>query len=196
MIYLAIIGLLFVGGSYGEIIVDSRARMALQTRNARSDVMWCELFYEDDFPDNSECETGLDGQWHTFPACCNGAYNCLGGGVWDMVLCPAEYVYNSLAEECLPYTGSECPPRNPNPGDQTSTEVPPVTCGTLVNGRLSYLPDCAKYIQCSQGNASLLDCPTGLTLNDERPNGLYFNPDASRHIPRFNYLEHMVHTTT
>uniref|UniRef100_A0A182RHR4 Chitin-binding type-2 domain-containing protein n=1 Tax=Anopheles funestus TaxID=62324 RepID=A0A182RHR4_ANOFN len=157
MIYLAIVGLLFVGGSFGEITVHSRARMALQYRTARSDVMWCELFYADDFPDNSECVNGLDGQWHTFPACCNGAYNCLGGGVWDMVLCPAEFVYNSLTEQCTAYTGSECPARNP--GDQPSTEVPPVSCGTLINGRLPYPPDCTKYILCTRGDPALLDCP-------------------------------------
>uniref|UniRef100_A0A182M7A3 Chitin-binding type-2 domain-containing protein n=1 Tax=Anopheles culicifacies TaxID=139723 RepID=A0A182M7A3_9DIPT len=159
MIYLAIIGLLFVGGSFGEITVDSRARMALKTRVSRSDVLWCELFYADDFPDNSECETGLDGQWHTFPACCNGAYNCLNGGVWDMVLCPAEFVYNSLAEECVPFTGSECPSRNP--GDPTSTLAPPLSCGTIINGKLPYAPDCTKYIQCKQGDPSLRDCPAG-----------------------------------
>uniref|UniRef100_A0A182SL58 Chitin-binding type-2 domain-containing protein n=1 Tax=Anopheles maculatus TaxID=74869 RepID=A0A182SL58_9DIPT len=162
MLYLAIIGVLLVGGSMGEIIVHSRARMALQNRTARSDVIWCELFYADDFPDNSECENGLDGQWHTFPACCNGAYNCVAGGVWDMVLCPAKFVYNSLTEECTPYSGVECPLRDQNPGDVPSTtEAPPISCGTVRNGRLPYLPDCTKYILCIQGDANLRNCPDG-----------------------------------
>uniref|UniRef100_A0A182PN25 Chitin-binding type-2 domain-containing protein n=1 Tax=Anopheles epiroticus TaxID=199890 RepID=A0A182PN25_9DIPT len=137
--------------------------MALQNRTTAriSDVIWCELFYAEDFPDNSQCESAPDGQWYTFPACCNGAYNCLAGGVWDMMLCPAEFVYNSLTDECLPYTSSECPPRDSTPGDMPSTEVPPVSCGTVRNGRLPYAPDCTKYIHCVQEAASLHDCPEG-----------------------------------
>uniref|UniRef100_A0A6E8W8B5 Chitin-binding type-2 domain-containing protein n=1 Tax=Anopheles coluzzii TaxID=1518534 RepID=A0A6E8W8B5_ANOCL len=162
MLHLALLSFLFVGSCFGEIKVDSRARMALQYRTARSsDVIWCELFYADDFPDNSQCEMARDGQWYTFPACCNGAYNCLGGGVWDMMLCPAEFVYNSQTDECAPYTGSECPPRDPIPGDVPSTEEPAASCGTVRNGRLPYAPDCTKYILCVQEVASLLDCPDG-----------------------------------
>uniref|UniRef100_A0A182MXM5 Chitin-binding type-2 domain-containing protein n=1 Tax=Anopheles dirus TaxID=7168 RepID=A0A182MXM5_9DIPT len=157
--YVTIFSLLLLGSSLGEIIVDSRAKIALQRRSIESDVLWCDVFYADDFPDNSECERALDGQWYSFPACCNGAYNCLNGGVWDIMLCPAQFVYDGLAEKCVPFTESECPQRHPMPGDEPSTEQPPISCGTIRTGKLPYAPDCTKYIQCRQGEATLADCP-------------------------------------
>uniref|UniRef100_A0A182IZL8 Uncharacterized protein n=1 Tax=Anopheles atroparvus TaxID=41427 RepID=A0A182IZL8_ANOAO len=152
--------LLMVGSSLGEIIVNSRALLAMQNRTDEA-VLWCEPFYSTDFPENSVCESKLDGMWDVFPACCNGAFNCLHGIVWDMVLCPAEHVYDFLAERCIPYNGVGCGTA-PAPGDDfTTTEEPPLSCGNVRSGKLPYSADCTKYIKCTKSEPTLESCPTG-----------------------------------
>uniref|UniRef100_A0A182FBF5 Uncharacterized protein n=1 Tax=Anopheles albimanus TaxID=7167 RepID=A0A182FBF5_ANOAL len=146
-----------------EIIIDSRTLIGMQNRTDES-AIWCDVFYSDDFPDNSVCSGKPDDIWEIFPSCCNGAYNCRSEVVWNMYLCPSSYVYDSLLERCTELVGDRCPyeGNNPSDGEMTTPEpAPEVTCGTARTGKLPYGTDCTRFIKCTRGEGTLEDCPAG-----------------------------------
>ncbi|XP_055531880.1 basement membrane proteoglycan-like [Wyeomyia smithii] len=100
--------LLLVGITASDFRIAPDARLALRKRS--TDVIrWCEVFYQEDFPPNTSCEGREDNVWDYFPACCNGAFNCRSGFIWDVYLCAPYYVYDVVQDTCVRLEGDVCP---------------------------------------------------------------------------------------
>lgn len=151
----------------GEIVVDSRAMLALKKRSdmVAFALRWCDVFYQEDFPSNAVCNGKAEGVWDYFPSCCNGAYNCRFGSIWNVYLCPSGYIFNAEKGACEDFTEDTCPYVGGGTGeDDTSTTESPTTqepvinCGIVVNGRIPHPSDCTKYISCRDAEANIRDC--------------------------------------
>lgn len=151
----------------GEIVVDSRALLALKKRSdmVAFSLRWCDVFYQEDFPSNTVCYGKEDGVWDYFPSCCNGAYNCHFGSIWNVYLCPSGYIFNAAKQACEDFAEDTCPYVGGGPRDDdiyttesTTTQEPVVNCGIVVNGRIPHPSDCTKFVSCVGGNADVRDC--------------------------------------
>ncbi|XP_065076534.1 probable endochitinase [Ochlerotatus camptorhynchus] len=154
----------------GEIVVDSRALLALKKRSDIDlfSLRWCDIFYQEDFPTNSVCSGKEDGVWDYFPSCCNGAYNCRFGSIWNVYLCPAGFIFNAAKEVCEDFTENTCPYLEDGTGEDdmsttesTTTQEPVVNCNIVVNGRIPHPSNCTKFINCINGSAYVRDCLEG-----------------------------------
>lgn len=162
-----------IGGVIGEITVDSRATLALKKRSEMVgySLRWCDIFYQEDFPRNVDCTGKNDLVWDYFPSCCNGAYNCRNGGIWNIYLCAPGYVYDASMESCEEFSEDSCPYVGGGTGgdDMTTEEDIPTTtesqvvinCRTVVNGRILHPTDCTKFVECIDRVPNVRDCLEG-----------------------------------
>ncbi|XP_062559109.1 uncharacterized protein LOC134223898 [Armigeres subalbatus] len=161
-----------IGCVVSDITVDNKAVLALKKR---SDVVafslnWCDVFYQEDFPRNVDCNGKPELVWDYFPSCCNGAYNCRNGAILDIYLCAPGYVYDTTAEICLEFSEDSCPYLNGGAGggdddttiDDSTTEAQEIiSCYTVVNGLIPHPSDCTKYVECINGDPNVRDCLEG-----------------------------------
>ncbi|XP_055626834.1 mucin-2-like [Toxorhynchites rutilus septentrionalis] len=92
-----------------DIVVNANAKAALKT-NVKVDpsLSWCKVFNNQDFPPFTQCENKEDNFFDYFPACCNGAYKCRAGRVWNLYLCPPKTVSDGTSR-CIELKGGVCP---------------------------------------------------------------------------------------
>lgn len=146
----------------GEVIMGSNVRLALKTRaEAESTLRWCYVFFQEDFPEDTICAGKPDGTWDYFPSCCNGAYYCRDEMIYKSHLCPPENIYDEVVDDCVPFTEEVCPYRGntgSDDGDITTEDPIELNCGNVDSGRIPHPQNCNKYIDCANGEVTVVDC--------------------------------------
>ncbi|XP_058461082.1 uncharacterized protein LOC131436396 [Malaya genurostris] len=172
----------------GEIIVASDARLALKKRSIDLEVVrWCDIFYQEDFPPNTACEGKEDNIWDYFPTCCNGAYNCRSGTIWDVYLCAPQFIYDVIMKTCIKFEGNICPYYETGGNSTiltTTTSVPTRTNSptTIMDDFESTSPETTESIKKTTTNSPETTTITQINCNNV-VNGKMAHPtDCTKYI--------------